>query len=111
MRKSGILVASLFLIAVVVGGGQAAWAAAESSTGALMAIDVCACCPATCGGGTLIGCYHVVGMPPNAVTCVYSNSGNGPGCVSCLLAGADTETAALNAIFEASSPAGASAAE
>jgi hypothetical protein len=66
-----------------------------------MAVDACGCCPATCGGGTFIGCYHTIAMPPNAVTCVYVDAnGKAFDCVSCLLAAKDPEIAALNAIFE-----------
>lgn len=49
------------------------------------AAGVCACCPATCGGGTFIGCYNTINMPPNAVTCVYADAdGNASACLSCI---------------------------
>jgi hypothetical protein len=87
---------AVFLIMAVLSPGQAASAAtAIVPSGELLAIDVCGCCPATCGGGTLIGCYHTINMPPNAVTCVYS--GKAGACVSCLLA--DPVKEAYNAIF------------
>jgi len=99
------LVVSLALIVPLLGASKAAGAAVEKAPyGALMAGGVCACCPQTCGGGTFIGCYNTINMPPNAVTCVYSNSGGGPGCVSCLNAALDTTEAALNAIFEGAKP-------
>lgn len=51
-------------------------------------------------------------MPPNAVTCVYQGADGKPfDCVSCLLVSKDPEIAALNAIFEGPSPAGATAAQ
>ena len=104
------LVVSLALIVPLLGASKAAGAAVEKAPyGALMAGGVCACCPQTCGGGTFIGCYNTINMPPNAVTCVYSNSGGGPGCVSCLnAAAADDTTVALNAIFEEAKPADSS---
>ncbi|HEY0556168.1 MAG TPA: hypothetical protein VGG20_18085 [Thermoanaerobaculia bacterium] len=101
MRKPGFkfLVTSLFLIVALLGAGQAA-RAASAPMGLMTAIDVCGCCPVTCGGGTFVGCYNVLGMPPNAVTCVYSNSGGGPGCVSCLLTAKDDPgTVTLSSIF------------
>jgi hypothetical protein len=94
---------SVLLVLAVLGGGHAASAATASPTpGELLAVDVCSCCPATCGGGTLIGCYHTIDMPPNAVTCVYTKAGTKAfACVSCLLASTDIDatTAAYNAIF------------
>ena len=46
---------------------------------------VCDCCPATCGGGRFYGCYNTVNMPPDAVTCVYTDAaGNLFSCVSCI---------------------------
>jgi hypothetical protein len=99
------LLVSLVLIVPLLGASKAAGAAVEKAPyGALKAGGVCACCPQTCGGGTFIGCYNTIDMPPNAVTCVYSNSGGGPGCVSCLNATLDTTEAALNAIFEEAKP-------
>jgi hypothetical protein len=77
-----------------------AHAASIDSSHTLMAIDVCGCCPRTCGGGTLIGCYNTIDMPPNAVTCVYRDAaGNAFECVSCLHK-ANEIADALNAIFE-----------
>lgn len=54
---------------------------------------VCGCCPATCQGGTFIGCYNTIFMPPNAVTCVYVGAdGKAFDCVSCInKAVADTD--------------------
>jgi hypothetical protein len=93
---SKCIVPAVFLIMAVLSPGQAALAAtATVPSGGLLAIDVCGCCPPTCGGGTLIGCFNTIDMPPNAVTCVYS--GKVGACVNCLLA--DPVKEAYNAIF------------
>lgn len=110
------LAMSLLLILAVVAATPVAHAAAAytpsgSDTG-LMAVDACGCCPKTCGGGTFIGCYHSISMPPNAVTCSYQDAkGNFFDCVSCLLAdpAKDATTVALNAIFEQPAPAATAA--
>lgn len=112
------LALSLLLILAVVAATPVAHAAAAytpsgSDTG-LMAVDACGCCPKTCGGGTFIGCYHSISMPPNAVTCSYQDAkGKFFDCVSCFLADTtttDATSAALNAIFEKAAPAAATAA-
>jgi len=91
------LAISALLVMAVLGVGHAATAASP----ALLAVDACGCCPKTCLGGTFIGCYHTIYMPPNAVTCVYRDAnGNAFDCVSCLLASKDPATEALSAIFE-----------
>ena len=100
---SKCLTMSILLVLAVLGAGHVASADTESpAPGELFAVDVCSCCPATCGGGTLIGCYHTIDMPPNAVTCVYTKPGTRAfACVSCLLASTDIDdtAAAYNAIF------------
>ncbi|MFL6235807.1 MAG: hypothetical protein ACJ76N_21940 [Thermoanaerobaculia bacterium] len=108
-----LLVKSLAISVLLVMAAFAVGHAATAASPALLAVDACGCCPKTCLGGTFIGCYHTIYMPPNAVTCVYRDAaGNAFDCVSCLLAASDTDktAAALNAIFEAG-PAFATAAQ
>ncbi|HEX4965753.1 MAG TPA: hypothetical protein VF173_33395 [Thermoanaerobaculia bacterium] len=110
---SKCLVTSVFLaLALLAAGHSASAAMAPTPPGELLAVDACGCCPATCLGGTFIGCYHTIAMPPNAVTCVYIKDGKAFDCVSCLLASTtDTTEAAYNAIFGDASPACPKAAE
>jgi hypothetical protein len=91
------LAISMLLIMAALGVSHAMTAASP----VLLAVDACGCCPKTCLGGTFIGCYHHISMPPNAVTCVYQGADGQPfDCVSCLLADKNPATDALSAIFE-----------
>lgn len=64
---------------------------------ALATASICDCCPRTCGGNQLFGCYNTINMPPDAVTCTYMTSGGQEvSCVSCMM----TSKVAEPAFFE-----------
>ena len=86
-----LVVLALVTVATLASSG----AAFTVSTGMVYAsapAGVCACCPASAPGGTFVGCYNTINMPPNAVTCVYEDAnGNVFAYVSCInKAAADT---------------------
>ena len=75
--------------------------AASASEGSFIRFEatasawICSCCPATCGGNILSGCFNNTSMPPNAVTCTYHPPGvpsndHDPACVSCMASATPT---------------------
>lgn len=61
---------------------------------ALAAASICDCCPRTCGGNPLAGCFNNINMPPDAVTCTYkAPDGREVMCVSCMITSAPAEPA------------------
>jgi len=87
------------LVALCIPGLASAATASEGSAirfEADAAAWICSCCPKTCGGGTLFGCYNTTTMPPNAVTCTYKTAGGREfECVSCMAAAATEQEAFL----------------
>ena len=85
--KKLAVVLALVALATLASGSTAMTATGATfySAAAGAAGGVCGCCPRTCQGGTFIGCYNTIFMPPNAVTCVYmAADGTAFDCVSCI---------------------------
>jgi hypothetical protein len=101
MKSLVKLVACAALVALI---APAIAAAAPTPMGflrfkALATASICDCCPKTCNGNQLYGCYNTINMPPDAVTCTYKTAdGKEVSCVSCMM----TPETAEPAFFEKS---------
>ena len=79
-----LLAVSALAVLFAVGFGGSA-PASSYRVEAVGAVSVCACCPATCSGGTYWGCWSSPDHPSEAVTCIYTSpAGKHFNCVSCL---------------------------